>query len=139
MAGNDQREVPLAALDQVFDEDSLHQLRATVAGCASALGVGPRHGDDLLIIAGELASNAIRHGGGRGRLRLWRTGDTIHCRVSDSGPGLADPGGVGRRRPPPAAAGGRGLWVVRQVAHEVRIDVGPTGTTVTATVDINGR
>jgi anti-sigma regulatory factor (Ser/Thr protein kinase) len=142
MASRDQREAQPGrgglpdGLDQPFDEDGLYRLRAAVAAHAGELGAGQQRGDDLLIIAGELASNAIRHGGGRGRLRLWRNGDSIHCRVSDAGPGLADPDGVGRQRPPLAAAGGRGLWVVRQMARDVEIETGPHGTTVTAIVDV---
>jgi anti-sigma regulatory factor (Ser/Thr protein kinase) len=93
-----------------------------------------------VLVAHELASNAVRHGGvdaaDPGRLRLWRAGDVIVCEVSDHGPGLADPSHVGETPPPTAASGGRGLYIVRQVVVKLEIASGPSGATVTATVAI---
>jgi anti-sigma regulatory factor (Ser/Thr protein kinase) len=93
------------------------------------LGAGPRV-DDLVLIAHELASNAVRHGGGSGRLRLWRDDYRVICRVSDGGRGIAS---VAEELPGPRSEGGRGLWIARRLAA-VRIDTGPGGTTVTAAV-----
>jgi anti-sigma regulatory factor (Ser/Thr protein kinase) len=61
-------------VDHWFDADGLYTLRAEVAAHASALGATGPQGETLVVVAGELATNAIRHGGGRGRLRLWRDG-----------------------------------------------------------------
>jgi anti-sigma regulatory factor (Ser/Thr protein kinase) len=123
-------------LDQLFDEDGLYALRAAVAAHAAHLGASELVVDDLVVIANELASNAIRHGGGTGRLRLWRTGRSISCEVTDTGDGLADPDTAGHERPQVAAYGGRGLWVVRQMTDRIDIRTGPDGTAVTAVVNL---
>src|SRR5262249_13336484 len=72
-------------LDQPLDKDSLYQLRASVAAHAVQAGLPQRRADDLVIAAHELAANVVRHGSGRGRLRLWRHGQTLHCQVTDDG------------------------------------------------------
>ncbi len=119
-------------LDQRFDAGGLVALRAAVAAYAGELGAGARV-DDLVLVAHELASNAVRHGGGRGRLRLWRDDYRVICRVGDGGGGIADADRAGTSLPPPRTAGGRGLWIARRLAA-VRIDTGPEGTTVTAAI-----
>ncbi len=126
-------------VDQPFDEDGLYAMRATVAAHASGLGAGPVLVEKVLIVAGELATNAIRHGGGSGRLRLWREDARLHLEISDRGPGLADPT-AGSRQPDQMATEGRGLWICRQLATALRVATGPRGTTVTAVLGLdNGR
>jgi anti-sigma regulatory factor (Ser/Thr protein kinase) len=120
-------------LDQTFDVESLFRLRSAVAAHAAELGADEA-AYDVVLIAHELASNSVRHGGGSGRLHLWRDGDRIMCRVSDSGPGLADPAGSAEE-PSPQVPGGRGLWIVRSIAA-VRTVTGPSGTTITAAIPI---
>ena len=119
------------ALDQLFDADGLYSLRAAVAAHAADLGADEELVEELVLVANELASNAIRHGGGTGRLRLWRDGELMHCEVSDTGPGL-DGEELGRERVPITAHGGRGLWVVRQMSQQVDVRMGLAGATVTA-------
>jgi anti-sigma regulatory factor (Ser/Thr protein kinase) len=79
-------------------------------------------------VAGELATNAIRHGGGQGRLLLWHHDETLYCRVSDQGPGITDPT-AGTYQPSPHASQnvGRGLWIRRNLASELTISTGPDG------------
>jgi anti-sigma regulatory factor (Ser/Thr protein kinase) len=125
-------------VDQTFTEDGLYSLRAAVAAHAGALGADALRVEQLLILASELATNAIRHAGGAGRLRLWRAGDALHLEVSDEGPGLADVT-AGTRAPERMAAGGRGLWICRQLTDDLRIVTGPQGTTVTAVLSLNGK
>jgi anti-sigma regulatory factor (Ser/Thr protein kinase) len=128
------------ALDQLFDAEGLFQLRSAVAAHGAHLGLAEPDLADLVLVAHELASNAVRHGGADsadpGRLRLWRDGDLIVCEVSDHGPGLADPDRAGEAPSPSAASGGRGLYIVRQVVRQLEIASGPGGATVTATVAI---
>jgi signal transduction histidine kinase len=88
-------------------------------------------------VAHELSSNAVRHGGGTGRLRLWRTATALVVQVSDTGHGLADPVQAGRTRPLPSVPGGRGLWIVRHLAA-MEVDQGVDGTTITATITLPG-
>ena len=109
-------------------------LRLAVAERADELGAGGRV-DDLVLVAHELASNVVRHGGGSGRLRLWREDHRIVCRVSDAGPGMADAGAVGAEPPSPRVPGGRGLWIARRLA-DLRIETSPAGTVVTASMTL---
>jgi len=139
-------DVRTVALDQTFDADTLYQLRSAVAAHGADLGLTEPALGDLVLVAHELASNAVRHGHADaddpGRLRLWRqaardgNGGAITCEVSDHGPGLSNPASAGRTPAPPGAAGGRGLWIVRQVMRDLDIRTGPTGTTVTASLAV---
>lgn len=124
-------------VDQPFDEDGLYAMRATVAAHAANLGAGPVLVEQMLIVASELATNAIRHGGGSGRLRVWREHAWLHVEVSDRGPGMADPT-AGSRPPDQTATEGRGLWICRQLVTDLQVATGPRGTTVTAVVGLDG-
>src|SRR5205814_3114911 len=96
------------ALGQHFDRDDLYALRAAVAAHATHLGAPPERVAHLVIVAGELVSNAVRDGGGRGRLRLSRVDGAVRCEVSDEGPGIPEPDSAGTRAPSALAVGGRG-------------------------------
>jgi anti-anti-sigma factor len=121
---------PLAAadvpiLDQAFDADSLYALRAAVAAHAVEAGLSPGRADDLVIAVHELAANAVRHGAGHGRLRVWRADHALACEISDDGaPQAAD---VAQWRPEP----GHGLSLVRQVADQASLVSGQDGTLAT--------
>ena len=97
----------LELVSQDFEERNLHELRQTVTAHAATVLTDERV-DDMALIAIELASNAIRHGGGSGRLRLWTTPDAIYCQVTDDGPGFPDSKYPAVQRPEPSASGGRG-------------------------------
>jgi anti-sigma regulatory factor (Ser/Thr protein kinase) len=121
------------SLEQDFDSQSLHALRSAVAAHAAAAGLGRQRVYDITAVAHELAANTIRHGPGRGRLRLWAADGLLYCQVSDDGaapPGdrrpMADPGSW-------QPGTGHGLWLVGQVADKLTIDPGPAGVTVTVT------
>ena len=120
-----------ALLEQAFDSGSLYALRAAVAAHAAAAGLSRSRVYDVVVAAHELAANAVRHGAGRGRLRLRADGAFLYCQVSDDGrarPGDQQPAGaVAWRR-----EHGHGLWLVGEVADQFSIDHGPAGTTATA-------
>jgi anti-sigma regulatory factor (Ser/Thr protein kinase) len=124
-----------AVLEQAFDRDSLYALRSAVAAHAADAGLPRQRVYDVVTAAHELAANAVRHGAGHGRLRLWADGRSLHCQVSDDGPVN---GGAGR---PDAAEWQRehahGLWIVDQLADVVSLDRHPVGTTVTVTFTID--
>jgi serine/threonine-protein kinase RsbT len=122
------------SLDQTFDANGLIALRSAVAAHAAELGlVAPRR-DELILLAHELASNAVVHGGGQGRLRLWAADIRIYCEVSDGGPGLPASLRTRGQQPPLGATGGRGLWLVRVLADDLDLRSGPSGSTITAMV-----
>jgi anti-anti-sigma factor len=126
-------------LDQVFDADSLYALRAAVEAHAAEAGMREGRRGDLVIAVHELAANAVRHGAGTGRLRMWRLEGVLRCRVTDGGVSEPDrPVGAGRVTgpvPQDLAAvwpveHGRGLWMVRQLADQFSLSSGPGGTLV---------
>jgi anti-sigma regulatory factor (Ser/Thr protein kinase)/ABC-type transporter Mla MlaB component len=124
-------------LDQAFDEDSLYALRATVAAHATQAGLAPGRSDDLVIAVHELAANAVRHGAGHGRLRVWKSDRALLCEISDDG--IPQPAGTGdatqwRTEP------GHGLSLVRQVADQASLHSGPSGTlaTISFALDVPG-
>ncbi len=110
----------------------LYRLRSTVSAYATSWGLGQDRLGHLLLVATELATNALRHGGGEGTLRLWCDGDAIYCQVIDGGPGITDPHLAGTHLPPAPEDKGRGLWLVRQFSDHLHIVNGTVGAKVTA-------
>jgi anti-anti-sigma factor len=114
-------------LDQAFDGDSLYPLRAAVAAHGSQAGLSEGRTRDLVLAAHELAANAVRHGAGQGRLRLWATPEGVRCEVTDDG--AADGPGVESAE---AALWhvepGHGLWLVRRIADGASVQSDPSGT-----------
>jgi anti-sigma regulatory factor (Ser/Thr protein kinase) len=113
------------ALDQAFDGDSLYALRAAVAAHGSQAGLSEARTRDLVLAVHELAANAVRHGAGQGRLRLWAAQDAVRCEVTDEGtPGEADAADAARWQAEP----GHGLWLVRRIADWASVQSGASGT-----------
>jgi anti-sigma regulatory factor (Ser/Thr protein kinase) len=130
-------------LDQAFDAGSLYALRAAVAAHVAAAGLGRSAVYDVTAVAHELAANAVVHGAGHGQLRLWADDAFLYCQISDDGrDGAAD---QHADRPAPPADGaapwraehGHGLWLVNQIADQVGIGHGPSGTTATVRFPLN--
>ena len=135
-------------LEQDFDSSSLYALRSAVSAHAADVGMVTNRLYDVVTAAHELAANAVRHGAGRGHLRLWVLDGILHCEVSDAGrpaPGDTAPGdsasgdavpGADANGGGPAAwrsEHGHGLWVVGQIADQFTIDRGNgAGTIATA-------
>ncbi len=124
------------SLVSVFDANGLYALRAAVSAHASSLGMKSDQLGALLVVATELATNAIRHGGTMGQLRLWRVDEAIFCQVIDDGPGIAKPDQAGTQPVPLNADEGRGLWIVRQLSDQLVIDNRHPGATVTAVLHL---
>jgi anti-sigma regulatory factor (Ser/Thr protein kinase) len=120
------------ALD--FDAPSLPLVREFVAVHAGRAGFSPRRVGDLQLAANELSTNAIVHGGGAGRVRVWRWGRQVVCEVHDRG--TAEGRLTGLVPPAPDSLGGRGLALVNYVSDLVRIHTGPDGTTVRLYLDL---
>jgi anti-sigma regulatory factor (Ser/Thr protein kinase) len=112
-----------------FGAADLASVRRFAAQHAVTAGLADRAAD-VALVAGELATNSVRHGGGGGTLRLWRQHAALICEVRDRGH-VVDPL-VGRRRPVDGQVGGRGLWVVNQVCDLVQVRSSPSGTTLRA-------
>lgn len=132
-------------LDLGFDSGTLHTVRAQMRACVSNAGFPEGQAEDVVLAVHELAANAVSHGGGAGRLRVWNLVGTLYCQVDDgdvptsSRPG-ADHDGIAVIKPngsPDRASvnslpceHGHGLWVVQQVADQMQSLSGPGGTSV---------
>jgi two-component sensor histidine kinase len=93
-----------------------------VAAHGSQAGLSDGRIRDLVLVVHELAANAVRHGAGHGRLRLWATPDEVQCEISDDS--ASSPGAAARWRIEP----GHGLWLVHRVADGTSVQSGPSGT-----------
>jgi anti-sigma regulatory factor (Ser/Thr protein kinase) len=117
-------------LTETFDRSSITALRHAVASCAARGGLAGERLDDFVVAVNELLTNAVRHGGGVGRLALWRTDGMVVCEVNDTGAGLVAP--VPPRPPRPASdqPGGWGLWLAEELTDSFQLTTGSGGTTV---------
>ena len=103
-------------------------VRMIVTRHAADAAIDSGRTQDLAAAVTELATNSVRYGGGHGTLRTWREADALVCEVADQGQ-IKDPL-VGRRMPPLTAEGGRGVWLVNQLADLVQLRSTSEGTTV---------
>ena len=114
-----------------FGADDLPLVRSVIRAGARRAGLVPEAADDLELAVHELATNSIRHGGGRGTLLTWHEPSALVHEVRDSGT-ITDPL-VGRRQPSPRSLGGRGLWIANQLADLVQLRSDSRGTAVRVT------
>ncbi|GGO75342.1 hypothetical protein GCM10012289_50150 [Nonomuraea cavernae] len=106
-------------------------LRRDISVCAAGEGLRGRRLEDFVLAVNEVITNAVLHGGGGGRVRLWARRGRLWCEVTDHGPGLP-PGWMGSARTPSSHdTGGRGLWLTRMLCDHVTIVSSPGGTCVT--------
>jgi anti-sigma regulatory factor (Ser/Thr protein kinase) len=109
---------PPADAEVVGYETSLQPVRRLVASYCAALGVAAERITNLVIAAGEITANTLRHTPAGGTFWVWHTGEEIICQVRDQG-WISDPLAGRRRRSPEDS--GHGLWVVNQVCDLVEI------------------
>jgi anti-anti-sigma regulatory factor len=79
--------------------------------------------DRAVLLAGELVTNAVVHARTDLLLRLELRGDLLHLAVRDGSPRLLRLVTI----PDPEAEGGRGLWLVEQLAHSWGANGHPDG------------
>ncbi|MFF8386519.1 anti-sigma factor RsbA family regulatory protein [Streptomyces kanasensis] len=117
---------PVDAVVVTFGEWELARTRDEADRWAAAEGLPQDRRTDWLLAVAEAISNSVRHGGGRGTLRMWRADGGLVAEISDRGR-LGDPL-TGRRRPDPlAATGGRGVWMMHQLCDLVEIRAAARG------------
>jgi anti-sigma regulatory factor (Ser/Thr protein kinase) len=109
-------------LDSDFDAATLHLLRKQVTACAMTAGMSRERASDITLVVSELAANTVKHGPGRGQLRMRLAGGVLRCLVRDAGP---DRGTWPVRQ-------GHGLWIVQAIADQVTISADLRGSLVTA-------
>ena len=116
-------------LAETFDRSSITALRHVVASRVGTAGLSGERLDDFVVAVNELLTNAVRHGGGLGRVALWRQDRDLVCEVSDSGTGLAEPR-LEHVRPAADQPGGWGLWLAQELTDSFQLTTGIGGTTV---------
>ncbi|SCG57631.1 ATP-binding protein [Micromonospora inositola] len=117
-------------ISEAFDQAQVTELRHSVTSCAHAAGLSDERLDDFVLAVNELITNAVRHGGGQGSLRLWRQAGELVCEVADDGSGISSGRLDDRSRPAADTAGGWGLWLARELSDTMEVVTGEAGTTV---------
>lgn len=118
-----------------FGDRELAEARELVAREADRAQLVGSRGIDLVVAVNELVANSVLHGGGGGKLQVWRESDALVAEVRDEGR-IDDPL-AGRVQPAAAQEGGRGLWMVNQLCDLVQIRSGPEGTGVRLRMSLN--
>jgi anti-sigma regulatory factor (Ser/Thr protein kinase) len=109
-----------------FDQAGLPQVRSLVKQFARTSGLDAERADNLVLAAGELATNSVRHADGHGIVRLWREEGRLICEIRDGGK-IDDPL-IDRRRPMQDQLGGWGLWIANQACDLLQLRSLDTGT-----------
>ena len=125
---HDLAEPTVAVVELSFEASGLPAVRDVVTGRATLLEIDRDRVSDLALAVHELATNSLRHCGGRGLLRVWQEPDALVCEVHDAGR-VEDPL-VGRRTPSLSQQGGRGVWMANQLCDLVQLRSSEHGTTV---------
>ncbi len=79
---------------------------------ASVTGINADQAGELAIMVSELTSNSVRHTGTAFTVEVNQAPHEIYVAVTDTGPGTP-----AVRDPKPTEASGRGLQIVRALAH----------------------
>lgn len=117
-----------------FDASMVREIRELVTKDARSMGLSDARAAELALAVNELATNSIRHGGGRGEVCWWQQDDWMVCDVKDSG--RIDDIWAGRVAPPLDASGGRGLWLVNQLCDLMQIRSDDSGGTVRVSMSL---
>ncbi|MEV0154417.1 ATP-binding protein [Micromonospora sp. NPDC050686] len=121
---------------EAFDQAQVTELRHSVTSRAHAAGLAGQRLDDFVLAVNELITNAVRHGGGHGWLRLWLSTSEVVCEVADHGRGINAGRLADHSRPAPDTAGGWGLWLARELSDTMEVVTGHAGTTVRITATL---
>ena len=126
------------------DPSDVGTARRAAVALAERLGASDTEGGNVALVATELATNVVRHGGGGELLvrPLASTGAAIEIVALDSGPGMANVEVALRDGFSTSGTSGHGLGAVRRIADRCEIFSAPgAGTAVVARLQArtNGR
>jgi anti-sigma regulatory factor (Ser/Thr protein kinase) len=109
-------DVPVLLMERTFDVDSTAPARARQAVETLSEILSQEELDDLQLLVSEITTNAVRHGGARGPIRLVvsRLSGSIRAAVTDQGDGFV-PGPV---EPSLYQGSGWGLFLVQELAGD---------------------
>ncbi len=124
---------------EVRDQSRVAEARRVAVATAHAHGFGEEDAGRVAIVASELATNLLKHGGG-GELLVGShddsTGSGVELLALDRGPGMADVGASSRDGHSTAGSAGNGLGAIRRGSHFSDIYSRPgAGTAVLARLE----
>lgn len=119
-------------VDQEFDSGTLCRLRGEVHMYALLAGLPEGRAADVIVAVHELAANAVHHGAGTGRLRIWGVPGVVLCQVEDGHP----PASSAEPTYPLLIKPGQGLWIASQAADQIHVRSGMRGTYATVTFEL---
>ncbi|MFE1800339.1 anti-sigma factor RsbA family regulatory protein [Streptomyces sp. NPDC059517] len=124
--------LPAGHDDIPFGRDRSADARHALRSYARDLGVPEQRTHDMVAAVHEVMVNSVRHGGGRGVLRLRNDVEYVICEVSDIGTArlIPAPPFPGHLPPDRGAVRGHGMWVVRQLSDLLTETFDPTGSVV---------
>ncbi|MDP2144366.1 MAG: ATP-binding protein [Gallionella sp.] len=104
------------------DESSLVVLRSKLFSAANRLGASDLKRENMQLVASELATNCIKHAGGRGMIQIWQQpGQVLDIFSIDYGPGIADLVQAEEDGYSTANTFGKGLGAIRRLSDEVHV------------------
>ncbi len=122
----------------VNDSSAVAEARRRAVAAAAALGFDEVRAGQLAIVATELGTNLLKHGGG-GRLLVGCGSDRIELLALDQGPGMADVAACMADGYSSAGTAGNGLGAVRRLAQSFHLASWPgKGTVVLACLSRKG-
>lgn len=123
---------PILVMD--FTGEKITAVRRAVSRQAAEAGLIGDELHDFVLAVNEIVTNAVVHGGGRGKLRMWDHGQFLGCEVTDGGPG-----GVLDAPTEPTPQGGRhGLRLARLLVDSLEVLESTAGTAVRLTTGLRG-
>lgn len=117
---------PLPELRSIPFGRGVEELRERLAGELAAGQASEARRLDMLLAAGEVAANALQHGGGIEEVRFGHAEGRFVCEIVDRGEGFDDPA-AGYLAPREGI--GTGLWVARQLGWDIEFFHSPAGFT----------
>jgi anti-sigma regulatory factor (Ser/Thr protein kinase) len=126
--GGSQRAPTSVLLIRRFDLASLRGLRVEVHARGARQGLDGLALSKFGLAVHEAVANAVRHGGGRGHLFLWRQADDLWCEVNDHGDGTLASYQIPKYRPDTDQLGQRGLWLIDQICTSLHLTTDSSGT-----------
>ncbi|GAA2673161.1 ATP-binding protein [Actinoplanes palleronii] len=111
-----------------FGMADMRDLRSAVRDRSRGWGLTGEELAQFVLAVHEGCANAVQHGGGQGRLALWRQGHRLRCRITDKGAGLPPDWQLDGHRGQPEVLPSRGLWLINRVCEQVELNSDHTGT-----------